>query len=58
MKNQKMLKKEWLVILLLSLITQAVFAQSIQVQGSITDENGEAMIGVRDIKWRNYRHKW
>lgn len=38
--------KNWFIILFLSLMAQAVFAQNIQVQGSITDENGETMIGV------------
>lgn len=45
MKNMKVLKW-WFIIALLCLIPQLTFAQNIQVQGSITDEMGETMIGV------------
>lgn len=45
MKNKKVLKR-WFIIALLCLIPQFTFAQNIQVQGTITDEMGETMIGV------------
>ncbi len=45
MKNRKVLKK-WFILAFLCLISHLAFAQNIQVQGSIIDENGEDMIGV------------
>ena len=43
MKNRKVLS--WLIAVL-CLIPQMLFAQNLSVQGTVTDENGEAMIGV------------
>lgn len=46
MKKKKLLDR-WLVMLLFSLFPALLFAQDkIQVQGTVTDENGESMIGV------------
>lgn len=46
MKNKKVLKR-WYFIALLCLIPQLTFAQStISVQGTVSDETGESLIGV------------
>ena len=43
MKNKKVLS--WLIAVF-CLIQQMILAQNISVQGTVTDENGETMIGV------------
>ncbi len=43
MKNRKVLS--WLIAAF-CLIPQVILAQGISVQGTVTDENGESMIGV------------
>jgi TonB-linked SusC/RagA family outer membrane protein len=53
-KKQNMNLSKWKIVLLFCFLTTFVFAQEMQVRGTIIDENGEALIGVNIIAKNNF----